>query len=198
MLRARTNTVQGQWIPSGHTVEVSDRARRAAKQSTEQGKTPEGASKAAKATILTGMKRGIEAKVKPLKDIGKHSQDVDASLPGKHTKELYDILNKKEAGILAQLRTGMARINGYLHGIGVSDTDQCECGAAKESVKHFLFLCARWDRLRAHLLQHVETRIGDISFCLGGRSKSLELDPSLERRPSHDPLCDGYWTTACR
>jgi hypothetical protein len=120
----------------------------------------------------------IEAKVKPLKDISKHSQDVDTALLGKHTKELYNTLNKKEAGILAQLRTGMARINGYLHRIGACDTDQCECGAAKESVKHFLFLCARWDHLRADLLQHVQTRIGDISFCLGGRSKSLELDPS--------------------
>jgi hypothetical protein len=32
--------------------------------------------------------------------------------------------------------------------------------------------------LRAHLLQQLETRIGDVSFCLGGRSKNRELDPS--------------------
>lgn len=36
----------------------------------------------------------------------------------------------------------------------------------------------RRDHLRAHLLQHVETMIGHISFCLGGRSKNAELDPS--------------------
>ena len=177
-LRVRANTVRGQWVPSLRTVEVSGRAKRAAKQSTEQGKTPEGESKAAKATILTEMKRAIKAKVALPKDVGKHSQEVDAALPGKHTKEIYDTLNKKEAGTLAQLRTGMARINDYLHRIGVSDTDQCDCGAAKETVKHFLLLCARWDHLRAHLLQQLETRIGDISFCLGGRSKNLELDPS--------------------
>jgi hypothetical protein len=109
--------------------------------------------------------------------IGKHSKDVDAALPGKHTKAIYDTLNKKEAGTLSQLRTGMARINSYLHQIGASGTDQCDCGTAKETVKHFLFLCARWDHLRAHLLQQVGTRIGDISFCLGGRSKNMEMDP---------------------
>ena len=45
-LRVRANTVRGQWVPSLRTVEVSGRAKRAAKQSTEQGKTPEGESKA--------------------------------------------------------------------------------------------------------------------------------------------------------
>jgi len=87
------------------------------------------------------------------------------------------MLNKKEAGILAQLRTGMARINSYLHRIGASGTDQCDCGTAKETVKHFLFLCTRWDRLRAQLLQRAGTRKGDISFCLGGKPKDMELDP---------------------
>ena len=53
------------------------------------------------------MKQAIKAKVTPLMDIGKHAQDVDAALPSKHTTEIYDALNK-EAGTLAQLRTGMA------------------------------------------------------------------------------------------
>lgn len=124
------------------------------------------------------MRRGVKTKEALPGGVGKHSKDVDAALPGKHTKAIYDTLNKKEAGTLAQLRTGMARINGYLHQIGVSDTDRCDCGAAKEMVKHFLFHCARWDHLRAHLLQQLGTRVGDISFCLGGRSKNRELDPS--------------------
>src|SRR5207248_1139178 len=35
--------------------------------------------------------------------------------PGKHTLTLYDTHERREASILAQLRTGMARLNGYLH-----------------------------------------------------------------------------------
>jgi hypothetical protein len=177
-LSERDNTVRGQWVPSQRNLEVSGLAKRAAKKSTERGKTPEGQSPQAKATILHKMRQGIKANVALPQGIGKHSQDIDAALPGKHTKAIYDTLNKKEAGTLAQLRTGMARINAYLHRIGASDTDQCDCGAAKETVKHFLFLCARWDHLRAHLLQQMGTRIGDISFCLGGRSKNRELDAS--------------------
>jgi hypothetical protein len=157
---------------------MSGFAKRAAKKATERGKTAEGQSQQAKATILHEIRRRINASVALPEGVGKHSKDVDAALPGKHTKAIYDTLNKKEAGTLAQLRTGMARINGYLHRIGASDTDLCDCGAAKETIKHFLFLCARWNHLRAHLLQQMGTRIGDISFCLGGRSKNGELDPS--------------------
>jgi hypothetical protein len=33
----------------------------------------------------------------------------------------------KEASVLAQLRTGMARLNGYLYRINVAESDQCAC-----------------------------------------------------------------------
>ena len=50
--------------------------------------------------------------------VGKFSKSIDAALPGKHTRNLYDRLKRKEAGVLAQLRTGMARLNGFLSRIG--------------------------------------------------------------------------------
>jgi hypothetical protein len=114
------------------------------------------------ATILHEMKLQIKANWVLPEGIGKRSKDVDAALPGKHTKVVYNTLKKKETGTLAQLRTGMARINSYLHRIGASETDQCNCGTAKGIVKHFLFLYARWDHLRVHLLQQVGSRIGDL------------------------------------
>jgi hypothetical protein len=177
-LRDRGNIVRGQWVPTQRDLEISGLAKRAAKKSTELRKTPDKQSRQAKTTILHEMRRRIKAKGALPEGIGKQSKDVDAALPGKHTKTIYDTLNKKEAGILSQLRTGMARINNYLYRIGASGTDQCDCGTAKETVKHFLFLCTRWDHLRAHLLQQAGVRIGDISFCLGGRSKNIELDPT--------------------
>jgi hypothetical protein len=64
---------------------------------------------------------------------------VDAALPGKHTQQLYDQLSGKEASVLAQLQTGMARLNGYLYRINIAQMDQCECGQARETVEHFLF-----------------------------------------------------------
>jgi hypothetical protein len=134
-------------MPSQRNLELSGLAKRAAKKSTEPGKTPDKQSRQAKATILHEMRLRIKAKGALPEGIGKHSKDVDVALPGKHTTAIYDTLNKKEAGTLSQLRTGMARINSYLHRIGASGTDQCDRGTAKEIVKHFLFLCTRWDHL---------------------------------------------------
>jgi hypothetical protein len=76
-------------------------------------------------------------------NIGRHSRRVDAALPGKHTRQLYDQLSWKEASVLAQLRTGKARLNGYLFRINAAETDQCECEQARETVDHFLFRCRK-------------------------------------------------------
>ena len=75
--------------------------------------------------------------------IGKHSKRVDLALPGRHTKQRYDGRTWKEASILAQLRTGMARLNGYLVHVNAADTEIYECARAKETVEHFLFYCRK-------------------------------------------------------
>ena len=72
-------------------------------------------------------------------NVGKYTQKLDRALPGPHTRILYGSLTRKQASVLAQLRTGMARLNAYLHRIGASETEQCSCGHAKELVEHFLF-----------------------------------------------------------
>src|SRR4051812_38097085 len=71
--------------------------------------------------------------------IGEYSKAIDMALPGKHVKDLYDGLNRKEAKTLAQLRTGMSRLNSYLNKIGAVDSDLCASGQASETVEHFLF-----------------------------------------------------------
>lgn len=57
-----------------------------------------------------------------------NSKRMDKALPGSHTRALYDTLMKREAKVLAQLRTGMSALNGYLHRIGVAESDMCACG----------------------------------------------------------------------
>ena len=85
--------------------------------------------------------------------VGKHMKRVDAALPGKHTQQLYDPLSWKEASMLAQLQTGMARLNRYLYQINIVQTDQCECGQARETVEHFLFQYQRWTTHQTEMLQ---------------------------------------------
>jgi hypothetical protein len=80
--------------------------------------------------------------------VGVYSTNIDAALPGKYIKNIYDLPTKTEARILAQLRTDMAKLNGFLYRIKATDSEICECGTAKETVKHFLFIYSRWTHLR--------------------------------------------------
>lgn len=45
--------------------------------------------------------------------IRRYSKEMDATLPGRHTRTLYNNLKRREASVLAQLRTGIARFNGH-------------------------------------------------------------------------------------
>jgi hypothetical protein len=113
---------------------------------------------------------------------GKYSRAVDTALPGRHTIKLYNSLKKREAGILSQLRTGMAHLNGYLYTIGATDSDICACGYAKETVKHFLFRCIKWDGLRTQMIRQAGNRGGNLSFHLGGKALTDQNEwiPDLE------------------
>ncbi len=90
---------------------------------------------------------------------------MDVATPGEHTKLIYDALNKKEAAIIAQLRTDIAPTNQHLHRIG-----------------------ARTDRVRKTLLipmpalvnpekqLRIENRreiCRPLSYCLGGKSREV-------------------------
>jgi len=103
-------------------------------------------------------------------NIGKFSKRVDTALPGKHTRLIYDSLSRREASVLAQLKTGMARLNRYLFRIKAAASQQCACGQAIETVEHFLFRCRVWTAYRTEMLQCTETLRGNLSFYLGRKS----------------------------
>jgi hypothetical protein len=94
----------------------------------------------------------------------------------------YDGLKRREADVLSQLRTGMARINSYLSKIGAAESDMCECGRAPETMEHFLFRCTRWEAERESMRQVGQNMVGNLSFFLGGKSASdgPKWTPNLE------------------
>jgi hypothetical protein len=131
----------------------------------------------AKSTILAGKLAKLRERRELPNEGGKHIRELNTALPGKHTLLLYNSLKREEANVLAQLRTGMSRLNDYLHQIGASETDQCAWSRVKETAKHFLFRCNKWDPQRVRLLQQTETRRGCLSFFLGGRARSEQENP---------------------
>jgi hypothetical protein len=74
--------------------------------------------------------------------------------------------------VLAQLRTGIVRLNLYLFLIKAALSDQYACGEAREIVEYFLFRYRRWIMYQTEILQYTETYRSNISFYLGGKSLS--------------------------
>ena len=72
--------------------------------------------------------------------------------------------------MLAQLRTGMTRLNGFLSRIGAAESDHCARGHASGTVEHFLLRCIRGTALREYILQYTTTRRGSLSFYLGRKA----------------------------
>jgi hypothetical protein len=121
------------WLSSGEDEELWTCAKEKAKEATRQGKVPHKPLPRARSTTLNTAraKRG-PTKSLPEK-VGKLSKRVDIALPGRHTRKLYGQLTPKEASVLAQLRTGIARLNSYLFLIKAVLSDQCACGEAKRN-----------------------------------------------------------------
>jgi hypothetical protein len=181
-LQRNGNHINICWVSTSKENKLLGLAKEQARNATQKDAVPQESVPRMKSTTLN-LARSQAATSNDLpENVGRHVKRVDAALPGKHTRQLYDRLSWKEASVLAQLRTGMARLNGYLYRINVAETDQCVCGQARETVEHFLFRCRKWTTQRIALLQCSHTHRGNLSFFLGGKSPSDDQHwtPNLE------------------
>jgi ribonuclease HI len=171
-LRVKGNVVAVMWMPTSAEHRLLEMAKKEARSASRDGAIPARKFPRMRSTTLN-IARSSQRTSKQLPDnVGKFSKKVDAALPGKHTRLLYDSLSRREASVLAQLRTGMTRLNGYLFRIRVAASQQCACGQAAETVEHFLFRCRIWTAHRTEMLQCTEILRGNLSFYLGGKSPS--------------------------
>ncbi len=175
-LKVNNNKVILRWLPAGAKVDLMRRAKAEARSATEQNAIPDAPYDQARTTVKNSIISEQQIQREIPKGVGEYSKKVDMALPGKHTRILYDNLKRNEARILAQLRTGMARINGYLHQIGAAETEACACGQARETIKHFLFHCLQWQTQRRKLLEHRESKIDNLPFFLGGKGPADQDD----------------------
>ena len=161
------------WLPTDEDEELWTCAKEKAKEATRQGTKPQIPLPRVRSTTLN-VARAERGTTRSLPEkIGKLSKKVDIALPGKHTRKLYGQLTQKEASVLAQLRTGIARLNSYLFLIKAAPSDQCACGKARETIEHFLFRCRRWITHRTEMLQCTEIHRSNISFYLGGKHHQM-------------------------
>jgi hypothetical protein len=161
------------WTPANEQISLTQKAKATARKAPGLPIEANDHPPSAKTTVLRIAKQQFQTK--PIQSVGEYTRKFDTALPGKHTHCLYNAFKRTEADILAQLRTGMSRLNGYLHRVKAVASDLCACGQAQETVEHFLFHCTRWDQYRKTMLRHTTTRNGSLSFFLGGKAAS---DPS--------------------
>jgi hypothetical protein len=180
--KLRGTQVELRWLAVHDLTEGNVEARSLLNQGPElnnRDPPPRWADTQLRSTLWSEMRRKVSnAKMEEYKKRagGKFTRAFDAALPGKHTRLLYDGLNRQDAALLAQLRTGHTGLRGFLFAIQQSDTETCACGEDTESVRHFLFQCTRWDHLRNDMIQAMGDRFGDLSFALGGRSDQFGTD----------------------
>jgi hypothetical protein len=179
----RGTQVELQWLAAHDltegNLEVRSLLGRGPEEPSSPDPPPQWADTQIRSTLWSEMRRKIsKAKIEEFQKRagGKFTRTLDNALPGKHTRLLYDGLNRQEAAILAQLRTGHASLRGFLFSIRQSDSGTCTCGEETESVRHFLFQCRRWDHPRNDMIQAMGDRFGDLSFALGGRSGQVGTD----------------------
>ncbi|KJZ70622.1 hypothetical protein HIM_09977 [Hirsutella minnesotensis 3608] len=169
-LQANRVSVKMIWMPANNdNFPLGSHAKKAAKQATGRRATLETQTYQARSTIVRLAMAHQRQDTLPER-VGKYSKRVDKARPGTHVRDLYDIVNRQEADTLVQLRTGMSRLNTFLHRIGATDSDLCDCGQEPETTDHFLFRYARWGEEREIIVKTARNRFGDLSYFLGGKT----------------------------
>jgi len=95
--------------------------------------------------------------------------------------------------VLVQLRTGMARLNDYLHQIQAAPSDLCACGRA-EKPSNISFSPASNGQSSA-MLECTTTQKGNLSYYLGGKTRSDKHDwePDMRAVRATIRVCDSDW-----
>ncbi|GCB24364.1 hypothetical protein AAWM_07249 [Aspergillus awamori] len=109
-LRRNGNKVTIRWAPTSENNKLLGLAKVQARAATREDAMPPTQHPRMKSTTLN-IARSQQGTSKRLPEkVGKHVKRVDAALPSKHTRQLYDRLSWKEARVLAQLWKGHGTI----------------------------------------------------------------------------------------
>ena len=112
-LQERGNQVFAIWTPANEQITLQEKAKAMARHAVESFRDAKEQTSSAKTTVLCLAKRKHKGEL--IERVGEYTRKFDTALPGTHTRLLYNSFKRTEAGILAQLRTGMSRLNGYLY-----------------------------------------------------------------------------------
>jgi hypothetical protein len=172
-------------------------AKQEARKASQLDATPPEQFPKMRSTVLGTAKTNLRRERRLPDNVGKHSKKIDTALPGKHTRELYDTRTWMEATILAQLRTGMSRLNESLS----SESRQCPQTNARADKQQ-----RRWSTFSSDARngQHnaprsfiAQTRKDTMSLStLEGKQRPMDqMEARHESSPSYDTIRQGNGPT---
>jgi ribonuclease HI len=82
-----------------------------------------------------------------------HIKKYNQTLPSPIYMKLTNELNRRQASLLTQLRTGHIPLNSHLHRITIAPSPACPHCPVPETVSHFLLQCPQYREERATLTQ---------------------------------------------
>ena len=165
-----TCNIHIEWVPGHENVDGNEQADQAAKTAATPVNTlPDIRMRSAqKRSIQTTMKTKWETEWKTEKNTAKCLRNMSQH-PGTTTGlKLYGTMQQRKHVVwISRLRTGHCHLNEYLHRFKIIETSECECGAGKETVDHFLLNCELYEEERDKLRRRVGAQGMRTSALLG-------------------------------
>ena len=165
-----TCTIHIEWVPGHKNIDGNEQADQAAKAAAISCTTLHNT------TMKSAQYRSIKSMTKSkwqnewktgrenARRLQKMSQHPDTTTG----PELYSVLQQRQDVVcITRLRTGHCHLNEYLHRFNIIETPECECGAEKETVEHFLLNCELYDEERDLLRRGVGVQGMRCSTLLG-------------------------------
>ena len=138
------------WTPGHADIKGNDQADRLAKEAAQEAKEMSESELPSAITLCdvkmaaktSGFKKWQERweKAETGRDLFDFRPRVDFKI-----KHVFDSASGER--VVAQLRTGYAKLNEYLHTVSVVDCNKCQCGEI-ESVSHYLLFCPLYEKER--------------------------------------------------